>query len=285
MRIRYRTPGVELQSELVEELAAIYPEGRTGESWFRFDLIEDDPRLARILEWFDEHRIKPWSLGNRPRDRAAEYRLEHWRVYDPEDYVGVRHVRVVPQAKGNGLFRDDEGRIKVIEGGFPRRADIIRTPLSWLVVPERVKSAIVRELFRGVVFRPTVLVGGHPSLSEMKPIPWSRHGEPWWELTSDLVLPPMSPRMDLYDDQGEPVRNADCSRGCYAREGLYVHPEYRYREEDLGRIEHFDFTRTAEVFGRTGHVDTWRYIASARFREFCVGHNWRCDWIPVRIDD
>lgn len=283
MRIRYRTAGAELQAHIVDELATVLPEGRIDPTRFQFNLYEDDPRLAQILKILDRHGINPTPRGG-TSELGKEYLLEHWRDYHDSDLADVRYFRIRPAAEGNGLFRDEMGRVEMIDAQFPRRGHIVRTPLFWIVVPERVKAAIEREGFRGVAFRETVLVGGHALLSKMTPRPWSRHGEPWWELTSDVVLPPMSPTMELYDEHGDRVVNADCSRGCSPREGLFVHPEYRYRRSDLAPIEPFDFARTAERFGRAGHVDTWHYIASTGFRECCVGHKWRCDWIPVRVE-
>lgn len=276
---------IELPRDQVDELATIYPEGRVDDYRFRCRLPEGDDKLSAILEWLHGHGLKPFDVFVTKSGERDRFRLARHREYDAADFAGVRYARLWPTARGNGLFRDERGRVKMIEGDFPRRADLVRTPLSWVVVPDRVKAVIDAERFRGVAFRPTVLVGGSKLPSEAVPKPWSRFGEPWWELTSDVVLPPLSPTMEVYDEVGNLVSGGDCSGGCYPREGHYVQPEYRYRAEDLARVEPFDFARTAEVFGCAGHTDTWHYVGSRQIRELCLGHKWKCDWIPVRLGD
>src|SRR5688572_1763962 len=112
MRIRYREPGIELQREQVIELARIYPEGRIDEWRFGFDLAENDPRLHQILKYLEEIGMKPREKGS-PVVEGKHFLLEIWRDYELSDFASVRYVRMLPTAKGNGLFRDEIGRVKM----------------------------------------------------------------------------------------------------------------------------------------------------------------------------
>ena len=225
---------VYLRPELIDELAAIYPEGREGEAWFRCQLPEDDPRVQRVLSWLESHGLTRWEFEKTKEGERNHFFFTIRREYDEVDYEGVEYVHLAPQADGQGLFRDEQGHIKLMEGRFPRKADFVQASIEGVVVPDRVKRALETEHFRGVIFRPTVLVGGSRLWSQAIPQPWQSFGRPWWELTSDVVLPPLSPTMDLHDNDGNPVRDASYSHGCFAREGLLRSPGIPLPQERPG---------------------------------------------------
>jgi hypothetical protein len=106
----------------------------------------------------------------------------------------------------------------------------------------------------------------------------------WWELTSDFELPPLSPAMDLRDNNGNPIARGEVSNGCHRYEGLYIHPELHYRAEDLETMKPCDLAWTAESFGGVPSADARVLIASNRFYRFCVDHALKTEWVPVRID-
>jgi len=111
-------------------------------------------------------------------------------------------------------------------------------------------------------------------------------GGPFWEVTSDFILPPVSPSVELLDKSGKrvwPGSVASVSRVG----GLYNSPELHYRASDLRAIDSFDIAKTYESFGIAGterKPDYCPIIVSKKFYELCQHHNFKVDWLPVHID-
>ena len=107
----------------------------------------------------------------------------------------------------------------------------------------------------------------------------------WWELESDLELPPVSPSMTLETRDGRPFRG-DFTEGCLRREGFHTHTELHYRKSDLERYGPFDAARTYEHFHPRGPAPMSRaFVVSHRFYQICRDHGIRTRFVPVRIDD
>jgi hypothetical protein len=98
----------------------------------------------------------------------------------------------------------------------------------------------------------------------------------YWELSSSVTLPPMEFHR-LVDRKGKPFS------GDYSQ-GVCLHDEYQpaelhYRAEVIKAIEPFDFAFTFERIATEVLP-----VASQRFRQFCLKHELRTKWFPVRID-
>jgi hypothetical protein len=152
-----------------------------------------------------------------------------------------------------------------------------------LIVPDRTKRVLQHADLRRVVFHPTALVAGRTPEEREKVIQWDKHAEPWWELTSDLILPPLSPSVSLFDQDGNPIRD-DFSNGCYAVEGQYSSPILSYRRSDLQSIGGFDLAKTFEIFGAKGSKDMRLFIASRKFYDFCKSNQIDAAFTPVRVE-
>lgn len=100
-------------------------------------------------------------------------------------------------------------------------------------------------------------------------------------MTSDLILPPVSPVMiirDRHGNQVEPSYEKMCSLhdpGCPECRDVELH----YRRSDLATIEPFDLALSFEQ--RPARF----YVASRRVYDVCKRHNLQAGWMPVRIDE
>jgi hypothetical protein len=116
-------------------------------------------------------------------------------------------------------------------------------------------------------------------------VPWETYGQPWWELTSDLTLPFVSPSMMLADRHGRRITDGDFSKGCYRHEDLYGHAELHYRAEDIEPlVGTFDLAHTREAFGQVQDPSVRPLVASKRLYELCRSKGLQSGWAPVRID-
>lgn len=119
-----------------------------------------------------------------------------------------------------------------------------------------------------VAFAPTTVVGDDAG----------RYSGHYWELKTDLRLPPLSPACRLIDLDGSPYIAGE-SRGCIVDDG-FEPAELRYEAPRLSATSPFDLARTREPIGE----DRGMLVASKRFYDFCQALNLPMDWIPVRID-
>ena len=105
--------------------------------------------------------------------------------------------------------------------------------------------------------------------------------DPFWELTSDLILPPMSPDSKFVDHDGQPF-TGDLSKGCFLYDGFLHDPDPHYLAGSLDLASPFDLALTNERFGNYEGVSYRRLIASKGFYNFCVSNHLKMNWIPVR---
>lgn len=276
----------DIGEQAFSELLGIYSEGKKYRA-FNCTLPTEDPRLHTIRELLTTSGLRPWMdrFRKRPPD---EYTIEIERIYEPEELNSAEYLELVPYAFTEGLSRDDHGRIKIDGRELQPSAAFASTKLPWVIVPDRVKRLLQESDLHHIAFWPTIMVGGFLAKDRKEPISWEVYGEPWWELTSELILPPLSPSVDLRDADGQPLSRGsnNFSNGCHLREGLYSHPELHYRKQDLQAVEPFDAALTYEPFGTKGVPLDWRrLVVSRRFRDFCLEHGWKADWVPVRIDE
>lgn len=111
-------------------------------------------------------------------------------------------------------------------------------------------------------------------------VPWPDPAEALLELTSDFILPPLSPTMRIEYEDGTKF-DGDFKRRYVIREGLYRTPELHYLSSSLEGLEPFDLACSFEWWG--SEVSR-RTIASKRFYQFCVDQGVETEWVPVRID-
>ena len=241
------------------------------------------------------HALESWGFRawnyKSPKEFGRDYELSLVRIYDAFDWESADYLQLWPSVLDDVIHdsgRDESGRMMLYRRSLreQRALDFARGEIEAILIPERVKRLLEKDSLKHVVFKPTIAVKGTGLAKECQaPLAWTEVGTPpWWELSSDLVLPPLSPSMDLRDDKGNPIAPGDCSKGCVPKEGHFNHAELHYRQRDLAAVEPFDVALTFETFGPRGPTKRPSLIASQHFYRVCVDHGLSTNWIPVRVD-
>lgn len=261
----------EVGNQAYQEILKIYPEGDKGH-YINFALFEDDPRVPAALGCLERYGFNPWEGFVKREPNELRIRLE--RVYDEEDYEGASYFVPKPCVDMGSLTeRSQAGLLQLETQEVKPKADVGFVSWPFVVVSSRVKQLLEPEAFQHVLIRPTEVVGRHKERFEGQ----------FWELTSDLTLPPLSPYCTLRNDNGQPF-DRDYNKGCHYREGLYTEPELHYTASALKEAEPFDVALTHERFGIKEAVAFRRMVVSKCFYNFCVANQLKMNWVPVRVD-
>lgn len=266
---------------LMEQLWEIYSEGRVGKvgHGFRAYLDSNDEHVQKILNCLTQHGLHPWPDG-RPIQRGKEYKLKYFRQYDSiQDLASLPYVELFPGEDfiGNGSSRNLAREYSMLDEPCSYEISMLCTPLAFIVA-QRAREALDAANLIGLKWLPVK--------KEYKSADFGLIDEEdvWWELVSDIILPPVSPSMTLVTREFKPFRG-DFSEGCLRREEFYVHPELHYRREDLEQFEAFDAAYTYEMFAEHPRNDNRAMVVSNKFYQVCKEHNLRTGFVPVRLDD
>jgi hypothetical protein len=274
--------------DLFEKLVNAFPEGRGGSHGHAFDaaLPLDDERTVRWMALLEHAGYSPWTDRSRPIHKSKEFWLEFIRQYEDSDLASCDLLEVSPRAVCPGEYRQEEtGHVKLDVHRLDNSVDFALARYQRYVVPNRVKRRLEVRALSHVLFRPTLLADPHDTEGgAARVIPWPQWGPPWWEITSDYTLPPVSPSMDLRDRHSRPVPHGDRNREYRRQEGLHAYPELHYTRQSLQGLEPFDLARTFECFGGELRWDERTLVASPHFYRVFKELNVETDWVPVRID-
>jgi hypothetical protein len=290
-------------SELIRRLAEIHLEGLRSTGWWGIQLPLDDPRVSRCIRMLADVGFTPWTQTFRPFVKGREYSITIERQYNESDLAPCRllDLSTFDSADSYPARRNGHLRIYLPEKGdqtrFNAKADIQGTGESHhytLIVSDRVRRLIEALNLREVGFKATFVIP--PPKSEVDKrdeeamLPWDGFGEPWWELTSSVILPPMSSRAFLVSAKGERVVD-HFSDGCYLKDGIdnldaITWPaEPKYLAKDVDAIGEFDVAHTFEWFGPKAPYLGRLVIVSSRFFQFCREHKLKTYFVPVRVHD
>jgi len=270
---------------LLEQLCAIYPEGRTGNQRHAFTayLSSDDPKVQQILSLLQEEGMTPWVDKTRRCDKTSEFSLQYFREYDKYDRSVSEYLELFSGYDPDIAVPGEErlGDRTVTKINEPGKADICMiSPGSYThVAVQRARDALEAANLKGLEFLPVE--------KNYESVDYGLYDEEdtWWELESDLELPPLAPSMTLVHRDGTPF-TGDFSKGCRRVEGFYFPVELHYRRSDLERFGPFDAARTYEQFGPRGPAPRCRaLVVSKKFYQVCKQHNIRTRFVPVRIDE
>jgi hypothetical protein len=259
----------EVDTSLYRALVRNFPEGKEPRG-FRFRVAESDPRCAKVLDMLHAAGLHPWKDHTRkPTQREFSFRIE--RIYDRTDWEAAEYLQPCSETCIRDIeIRNKEGLLELIPDFLRRKPQIGLAGAGNLVVSEAIRDLLGQAKFKHLVFRPTVLVAEDPTDFPVN----------YWEVTSDFILPPLSPTCVLVDGDGKPW-SGDLNKLCLINEGPYMPPELHYRREDLQSVEPFDAGITRESLVRRGQGDL---IVAKRFYEVCKKHKLRLKWWPVRVD-
>lgn len=267
-------------------------------SW---EAYEDDPRMIALRERLRVAGLTPYRGRGQLKEPAVMYMLDRRREYDQADLDKEDYLRPVPTRTEIGLFdRDHHGRIGLALGKFRkslktlRKFDLVTDQFRQrYLIPDRVKRILERFQGVGVAFRPTVLDESRSPAMKIL-ISWDDVGdeirsEPWWELTSNLLMPAVSADQELVDWKSQPVtiRSPLPEKGVRFVEGDYTEAELEYDRDSIATMmpKEFDLARTNEALAPDPQDDQRLLIASNRFYKFWLENNLKCEWVPVRVQD
>lgn len=272
-----------LGPDLFAKVQAKFPEWCTPGRNFQGGYPSTDPRLREILDYLAEHGWHPgkgWFQKRGPK----EYWLRIRRTYAKKDFDTFEYLIF-----GGGGTPWSGGRVPesphlVLSTKNMKSDDVRMVGMQGRVVPDRVRKILEAEEIRHITFLPTLLAPGWPSKFD-RFITWEEmHEEPWWEVQSDIRLPPVSPRCRLVDVTGAPYDPNGPFKGLYVEEGNYENPEMHYRASGLAKLPPFDIALTHENFGAGNRDEIGTLIVSQRFRQVCLKHKLKVGFWPVRVD-
>jgi hypothetical protein len=271
-----------ISKELIEQLCAVFPEGRAGSLGHSFHatLPIDDPRTQAILTLLENHGLRAWQSPAEKTDNDYIFTLK--RVYDEADLGQHELLELNPpyDSKVKSLYRNGPGVGPILVDAPLQFAIGFAFRPSCIVIQEHVRMILASAELRNLVFRPTEI--------RFEPVDYDLYDEEavYWELRSDVLLPPLSPSTILVHRDHSPF-TGDFARGCMRMEGFYNNPELHYRRDDLSKVAPFDLAHTYEMFhgGTMPSQDDRPLVASKRFYEVCKQHNIKTGWVPVRVED
>jgi hypothetical protein len=276
----------EFGEKIYNDLVSIYPEGQRTPHSFWCILPEDDPKINMVLARLAKAGLKPWEDRSREISKGKEFYIQLLREYDDSDYSSFEYLEVHSIPCEWSDYRDEEtGLVKLDIHQVDNSVDIARVNWERYAVPDRVKRALEAETLKHVCFKPVLLCDSKQKKDHIsKILPWRDWGPPWWELCSDYMLGPVSPRMNLMDYRRQPIAPGIENEPYTRSEGLYLYPELHYLASGMAKEEPFDLARTRESFGGDLRWNERTLVASQGFYQACKRHGFKTKWLPVRID-
>lgn len=255
-------------TDLLEKLAALYPDGGQGISGYSFRLRSDDDRARAVLDLLEGEGFQAFNPVTGGHDKSYNLRLE--REYETGDFDEAVLLQPYPPTNFNACGRPGQFYLS-----SHVKADIATASGLGIVVSNSLKERFEAEGLIGARF---AHIESRRSATVVDP--------DYWQLTSDVIMPSLSPTMALYDENHIP-HNGDPSKIVYMREGwdaprvLYEPVELHYRKDDLDKMEPFDVATTLEQIGwGAKHI-----IVSSRFRQFCIKRGLHMVWHVVHTQE
>lgn len=292
----------EIGESAFTEFLRVYPEGKTGSQGhsFRAALPVDDPRLTQIFDltralglrrWDETIPASEWRTGK-------YYNLALDRRYNALDYrqFDLFELRLPSVTCLFKVRRGPSGLLEIPLPPWPEEVNALSSDFLWgdgttyhfYFVAKQISDALSAADLAHFTLSPTTRFEAYPPADENSAEGGDPAGlsGPFWEVNSDLVMPPVSPTMELADRDGRRLWPGRATR-IYRKEGIYSWPELHYRASDLRAIGPFDIARTFENFGWGGEErmpDQSPVIVSKRFYDVCQKHGFKMDWLPVHVD-
>ncbi len=271
--------------ELYQCLCQSYLEGGTTNEWgvtmFECLLPEGDPRVAAILTCLEERGFRPSEQVPKP-EKSHAFLLGFQRNYETEDLEQAQYLSFQPEAFLRSATVQWEGGIHQLKTDKVTSDMDIASVGHWRVISDRVRHLLEAAQFQHVVIRPVEFVGPGKKRWQGK----------FWELTSDLILPPASAASFLIYRLGGQPFDGDYSKAVTPSSGYtfpeksYFPPEGHYTASSLKAVEPFDLGLSFERADNWGGEAAYRWmVVSQRFYQFCVTNGLKCSWGPVRVDE
>ncbi|MCW5768312.1 MAG: hypothetical protein KIT19_06485 [Phycisphaeraceae bacterium] len=269
----------EIGEDAFARLARIVP----GEysATFHARVLDSSPECMEVLRVLAE----AGCVAHGKYEPSAPGKFSLWPNYEYEqvDLDRADYFQMLVHADVETRYgRSPEGLLNLKQVRWAKKGPLLATGVKARIVSTPLRAELEAQGFAGMTFRPTRVVKGE-LLAELQEVPWDKVGcEPYWELTSSIVLPPLSPRCLLMNEKGERVREESWSKRAYLMEDQFPAGEFHYRRGDLAGIPPFDVAQTREplVAGSDQNL-----VLSRRVYDFINTRRLKCMWLPVYVDD
>ncbi|HEY3332324.1 MAG TPA: hypothetical protein VGK19_20005 [Capsulimonadaceae bacterium] len=257
--------------DIVSRLAKIYEPGYVGDH-FECILPINDPAYMEVQAQLQRDGFEPW-LGYQKR-RENEYWFELILEYTPSDLAEFEFFVPRPQkALGSDLVPLGRRPLGIEYNRSKSQKDIGFVGFPHVVVSASFKNHLESRGLTRILFRETVY-----ETRQKVPNP-----APYFQLASDLVLPPMAKSVKLVNNDGQPF-GGDYENGCHIFQPFVREREPHYSKESFNGLPDFDVAFTAERFGNFEETCCQLTIVSSRFRDICMERKLPMNWLPVHID-
>ncbi|GDX99409.1 hypothetical protein LBMAG48_18130 [Phycisphaerae bacterium] len=261
-----------------DALIAIVPGASSPYHWFRTTLHDDDPRLSQIYQLFEKFSIQRMDMkqpGYRELERSPNgYFTERYlHLFDQSeiDAAAYMYMHASDFSYNISTHTSDPGapqRVYLDHGG---KANKLLCSFFGFFIKEKFKPVLDAEHFVGLQLATTIAIR-----ENLIPVPkqWPVDKAIFY-LDSTVALPPMP--------QNEITTTPESPRHWLANPG-FDDRQPVYRRNEFSSHTPFDYARTWEcVLPHQPHRGF--AIVSQRFRQFCLKHKMRFDFVPVKYVD
>lgn len=237
----------------------------------RLAVPPDHPVIPKVISVLEAYGLKMPPNERTPSGKEF-IDIEYLREFDEEDLAAANYLLPVAELTVGVAHKRTSGGILQIKTGYLNKRFRVGHVFGKIVINDAVREDFEKQKFKHLILRRCEVYGdGAEDYADF----------PIWEVTSDLVMPPLSPGCKFCDCYGGP-EYTDPEKGCAIDDGLYLPTQFRYRASDLRAVEPFDiaYTREAFGFGLASHS----LIVSQRFYQFCKKQKFKMWWYPVVLD-
>ncbi|MEO7716585.1 MAG: hypothetical protein ABIY70_10300 [Capsulimonas sp.] len=278
--IKIHTGRDEVGDVLFERLCKIYPPGqkRNGFSIEGDSTSEDSQAVLACLS------LEGWKPINPLAYVPRSFWMGVTHVFDDHDLAQAQYLVLTPEIYCDG-GRTKEGMVILVsnpsgaDNALPPGEEFVSAGGAGIAVSERVRRLMEIGAFGHVVFKELLLT------ETFGPDP--RIVKPFWQMTSDFIMPSLSPQKCVLLDESNKPYDGDPAKPYYLWGGVEVPDvlvkpvDIYYKASDIAALEPFDLALTRERIGGYGLP---LHIISQRFYQFCVSKGLKVNCRPVFID-
>ncbi|MFA6045218.1 MAG: hypothetical protein WC718_09550 [Phycisphaerales bacterium] len=278
-------------TELFNNIAAIapawvdeHPTAKHARAMY-IDHDETLPEVRGILKTLADAgyyiHIAGWSQDSTPSKTIS---VLHTRRFDERD---IEAAELLSPSGGRIYYstRNQRQILCLAENESESQADLrhvrdFAMAGKSLVCSSKVRRALESAGLKVLDFRPTTLMPRSEKRQFAGEVEdWSKYGEPWWQLWSEIVLPWAAPSRTKRDPRTYEVLPRETVNKFVFMDDGYTDSLWRYLRLELVPLGAFDIARTPEW-----HPFPW-VIVSQRFRQVVREQGFQCNFRPVFIED
>lgn len=275
----------QLGAPLFQQMKEIVPDCvRENGTAVWLDIFVDDPRLDVVVNMLAEHGFRSPLPGESVKDVSKIYLLTKHTVFDKTDYLNAEYFTVGAEDHFGYCLRSfDADETVLLDSKSIRKRAAVAYADHAILVPQRVRDELEAQKFIHLTFLETLPARYSGSAMYDKILTWSKFDPEhrWWEVWSDLLLPPTAPSTVRTDGDSTIVpRDWDGWQWLACKPGT-DDPRYHYLEHEFRAAGPFDVALTSERRVSKRFRTT---VVSKRFMDFVSAKGWKWLWTPVVLD-